>query len=141
MLNTHAYIRAPVIFISVSVLLRSNAILQIRNTGVRIASDRWTIEACTNIAHATRGRKCTRIHDRIACQARIPLTCGLSERNFRQSAPMGDIRYCLRYSNYRVPHHSLGGSPDLAAASMFELLIIVQYCAEIDYLFSAVELD
>lgn len=56
---------------------------------MRIASDRWIIEPCTNVAHASRGRKCTRVHDCIARQARIPPTCGLSERNFRQSAPMG----------------------------------------------------
>lgn len=40
--------------------------------------------------HRTGGRKCN-VHPRLhrARQPHIPLTCGLSERNFRQSAPTG----------------------------------------------------
>lgn len=33
---------------------------------------------------------------------RIPLTCGLSEHNFRQLRARTDVSYCLWCTNYRV---------------------------------------
>lgn len=69
-------------------------ITQIRECGIRTCVLPLTggdHRAVRNIAHASRayGRKCN-THPRLRRkrQAHISLTCGLSERNFRQSAPI-----------------------------------------------------